>query len=105
EHGKPALTRYSVWERSKGKTLIHFFPITGRTHQLRVHAAHAEGLNSAIIGDELYGTKGERMYLHAEVIEFNHPVSRERMRIEVDSGFYPSEIGAGKKHFPKLSLL
>lgn len=87
EHGKAALTRYSVLERSKGKTRIHFFPITGRTHQLRVHAAHAEGLNSAILGDVLYGTKGERLYLHAEVLEFHHPVSGERIRVEVKAEF------------------
>jgi len=87
EHGKAALTRYSVLERSKGKTRIHFFPVTGRTHQLRVHAAHAEGLNCAILGDVLYGTKGERLYLHAEVLEFNHPVSGKRIRVEAEAEF------------------
>ena len=87
EHGKSALTRYSVLERSKGKTRIHFFPVTGRTHQLRVHAAHAEGLSCAILGDVLYGTKGERLYLHAEVLEFNHPVSGKRIRVEVAAEF------------------
>lgn len=69
EHGKRAITRYHIIERKNGKTRIALFPETGRTHQLRVHCAHPEGLNCPILGDELYGKKADRMYLHAEEIE------------------------------------
>ena len=59
EHGKPAITRYVIRERrADGTMLVDFFPLTGRTHQLRVHAAHPEGLNAPIVGDRLYGGKG-----------------------------------------------
>ena len=73
EFGKPAFTRYRVLERTSGKTLIAFYPQTGRTHQLRVHAAHPLGLHCPILGDELYGRKAERLYLHAEYLAFTHP--------------------------------
>nr|WP_246454750.1 RNA pseudouridine synthase [Hyunsoonleella aquatilis] len=58
EHGKPAKTKFEVVEVKHGKTRIHFYPITGRTHQLRVHAAHVDGLNTPIVGDDLYGKRG-----------------------------------------------
>jgi len=74
EHGKPAQTRWKVIRREANTTWVHFFPITGRTHQLRVHAAHPQGLNTPIVGDELYGTPADRLYLHAEWIRFEHPV-------------------------------
>ncbi|MFN7675157.1 pseudouridine synthase [Flavobacterium sp.] len=77
EHGKPAQTHWEVIERKDNKTLVYFYPITGRTHQLRVHAAHSLGLNTPIVGDDLYGTKAERLYLHAESIAFQHPISKE----------------------------
>lgn len=70
-----------------GQTRIAFFPLTGRTHQLRVHAAHPLGLNCPIVGDELYGRKAERLYLHAEYLEFIHPVSGQRMVIEKKAEF------------------
>jgi len=73
EHGKPATTKWKVIDRTMGQTRIHFFPITGRTHQLRVHASHHLGLNTPIVGDNLYGKKAERLMLHAEKIEFLHP--------------------------------
>lgn len=82
ELGKTAITRYRVMDRKNGQTRIAFFPLTGRTHQLRVHAAHPLGLNCPIVGDELYGRKAERLYLHAEYLEFIHPVSGQRMVIE-----------------------
>lgn len=85
--GKPAQTKWKVLSRDNQQTRIHFFPITGRTHQLRVHAAHTLGLNHPIIGDDLYGTKGERLHLHAEWIEFKHPISREWMSLEVAAAF------------------
>lgn len=77
----------SVMDRKNGQTRIAFFPLTGRTHQLRVHAAHPLGLNCPIVGDELYGRKAERLYLHAEYLEFIHPVSGQRMVIEKKAEF------------------
>lgn len=87
EHGKNARTKWEVIERSNHQTRVYFYPITGRTHQLRVHAAHPMGLNVPIVGDDLYGKKGERLLLHAESIEFVHPVTKERMKVQVDPAF------------------
>ena len=87
ELGKTAITRYRVMDWKNGQTRIAFFPLTGRTHQLRVHAAHPLGLNCPIVGDELYGRKAERLYLHAEYLEFIHPVSGQRMVIEKKAEF------------------
>ncbi len=87
EHGKKAVTRYKVIERKNGVTKIHFWPITGRTHQLRVHASHALGLNTPIVGDDLYGKKSDRLYLHAESITFEHPISKKIMTIEIAVDF------------------
>jgi tRNA pseudouridine32 synthase/23S rRNA pseudouridine746 synthase len=81
EYGKHAETHFKVIEIRNKKTRIHFFPITGRTHQLRVHASHSLGLNAPIVGDDLYGTKADRLHLHAEEITFTHPVSKEKMTI------------------------
>ena len=68
EYGKTSITQYEVIERSNQFTRVLFTPITGRTHQLRVHAAHHKGLNAPIMGDALYGKKADRLYLHAERI-------------------------------------
>jgi tRNA pseudouridine32 synthase / 23S rRNA pseudouridine746 synthase len=87
EHGKYAQTMWKVVKRMEKYTHIHFFPITGRTHQLRVHAAHPFGLNMPIMGDELYGTRADRLYLHAESIEFDHPISHERVHFEIPTAF------------------
>lgn len=87
ELGKKAITQYRVVERSNDRTRIAFCPLTGRTHQLRVHAAHPLGLNCAIVGDELYGRKAERLYLHAEYLEFKHPVSEEIVCAERRASF------------------
>ena len=87
EFGKPAFTRYRVLERTSGKTLIAFYPQTGRTHQLRVHAAHTLGLHCPILGDELYGRKAERLYLHAEYLAFTHPITSERIEIQKSPAF------------------
>lgn len=87
EFGKPALTRYRVLRRASGKTLIAFYPQTGRTHQLRVHAAHRRGLHCPILGDELYGRKAERLYLHAEFLAFTHPVSGQRIEVISENPF------------------
>ena len=88
EHGKPAITDYQVLERLDGKrTRIAFYPRTGRTHQLRIHAAHPLGLHCPIIGDELYGEKADRLYLHAEYLEFTHPITGETVRITKKAEF------------------
>lgn len=87
EHGKPARTKWKVIERKNNRTLVSFFPITGRTHQLRVHAAHVEGLNAPIVGDDLYGQREKRLHLHAEFIEFTHPITRKSVKVNVKPNF------------------
>ncbi|MFT4668242.1 MAG: tRNA pseudouridine32 synthase/23S rRNA pseudouridine746 synthase [Gammaproteobacteria bacterium] len=87
EDGKTAQTRYKVMERKEGKTRVQLFPVTGRTHQLRVHAAHPKGLNMPILGDDLYGQRGERLLLHAEWIGFRHPGTGDWVEYEVGAGF------------------
>ena len=86
-YGKPAVTDFEVLERKDNRTRIAFYPRTGRTHQLRVHAAHPLGLHCPIVGDELYGRKAERLYLHAEMLEFTHPVTGKRMSITQKADF------------------
>lgn len=87
EYGKTAQTKWEVIKRYDGKTLVFFYPITGRTHQLRVHAAHPLGLNTPIVGDDLYGTKANRLHLHAESITFQHPITKEMMTITIEPNF------------------
>lgn len=87
EHGKHALTTWEKITVKNGKTRVHFYPHTGRTHQLRVHAAHSKGLNAPIIGDDLYGKKAKRLHLHAAYLEFTHPATRERVSFQVDPDF------------------
>ena len=79
EHGKLAETKFEVISIKDNTTRIYFYPITGRTHQLRVHAAHTDGLQTPIVGDDLYGTKSNRLHLHAERLTFEHPVKKEVM--------------------------
>lgn len=86
-HGKTAVTDYQVLARKDGHTLIAFYPQTGRTHQLRVHAAHPLGLHCPIVGDVLYGTPADRLYLHAEALEFTHPVTGEKMTFRTEAAF------------------
>jgi len=86
-YGKPAVTRYKVLEHRAVETRIAFYPLTGRTHQLRVSAACAQGLDAPIKGDALYGTKADRLYLHAEYIEFTHPVTKQLVCIEKKAEF------------------
>ena len=115
EHGKEAITEYQIiseseritsksentfnesnrideLERSINEsrkyTRIIFYPLTGRTHQLRVHAAHPEGLGCPILGDELYGKKADRLYLHAEYIEFRHPIYGDILCIQKEADFH-----------------
>ncbi|WP_278870060.1 RluA family pseudouridine synthase [Leyella stercorea] len=104
EHGKPALTLYNIVEvraadantavayttkkADKSLTLVHLYPKTGRTHQLRVHCAHLSGLACPILGDPLYGTeRADRMYLHAAELTFRHPITGEPMHFLSPSGF------------------
>lgn len=87
EHGKPAETKWEVIARTDRHTKVHLYPKTGRTHQLRVHCAHNLGLNMPIIGDDLYGVKANRLHLHAETLELDHPITHDRMRFQVEADF------------------
>lgn len=84
-HGKRAVTRYRVIQRTEKHTYVALYPQTGRTHQLRVHCAHAEGLNTPIVGDLLYGTPQNRLYLHAQQLVFEHPITHQSLHIVVES--------------------
>ncbi len=119
EHGKEAITEYQIISESeritsesentfnesnridesersinesRKYTRIVFYPLTGRTHQLRVHAAHPEGLGCPILGDELYGKKADRLYLHAEYIEFRHPIYGNILCIQKEADFHKNMI-------------
>lgn len=92
--GKQAVTEYKVVGVEDGRTRILFRPITGRTHQLRLHAAHRDGLNAPIVGDDIYGrglnadcVDGHRLCLHAYSLEFDHPITGERIRVECKADF------------------
>ena len=87
EHGKKTHTEFNVLEFKDKRTRIEFYPKTGRTHQLRMHAAHPLGLNCAILGDELYGVAKERLYLHAKELNFTHPVELKKMTINSKANF------------------
>lgn len=91
DHGKEATTLCELLgtEIKDGRevTRVAFRPKTGRTHQLRVHAASPEGLSAPIVGDRLYGTPADRMYLHADLLEFRHPITREWMHFEDPAPF------------------
>ena len=89
EHGKRAVTDYEFLSTPPTSLTSHpspltsnfvaLYPQTGRTHQLRIHCAHPDGLGRPIVGDELYGTKAQRLMLHATEIWFRHPVTGEEM--------------------------
>ena len=89
EQGKEAITEYEILERIDGSHLrIALYPKTGRTHQLRVHCAHREGLNAPILGDPLYGNeKAARLHLHAEEITFEHPLTGKKITIKRKADF------------------
>ena len=89
EQGKEAITEYEILERIDGFHLrIALYPKTGRTHQLRVHCAHQEGLNAPILGDPLYGNeKAARLHLHAEEITFEHPLTGKKITIKRKADF------------------
>ena len=85
ESGKPAVTKYEVLQKfPDGEIDVRFTPLTGRSHQIRVHAAHSQGLGRPIKGDKLYGAPdADKLYLVAETLEFTHPATQERMLISV----------------------
>jgi tRNA pseudouridine32 synthase / 23S rRNA pseudouridine746 synthase len=87
EHGKPAQTKWEKIEVRNNQTLVYFYPITGRTHQLRVHASHELGLKTPIVGDDLYGKKANRLHLHAESLTFEHPISKKKLTITSEIEF------------------
>ena len=95
ENGKPSVTRYkelghtiyNTGEKSHLCTRIAYWPQTGRTHQLRVHSAHPDGLNCPILGDPLYGQAADRLYLHAEQLEFRHPSNGKIVKFKAEAGF------------------
>lgn len=87
EYGKQAITQWEKIEEVEGITRVYFYPQTGRTHQLRVHAAHKLGLNTPIVGDDLYGNKSTRMMLHAGWIRFSHPTTGEKVSFTAPAPF------------------
>lgn len=87
KRGKPALTYWEKISHNESRTRLYLYPKTGRTHQLRVHCAHYQGLNAPIVGDDLYGNKDSRLHLHAESLRFTHPYTRETLAFHVDSDF------------------
>ncbi len=87
KEGKKAMTKWKVLESDSEYTRVALYPVTGRTHQLRVHTAHSKGLNSPIKGDDLYGQKADRLYLHAEYIRFQHPKTKQNMQFTIKPDF------------------
>jgi tRNA pseudouridine32 synthase/23S rRNA pseudouridine746 synthase len=83
ERGKPAVTDYEMLDDNR----IALYPLTGRTHQLRMHCAHPDGLGCPILGDELYGKASDRLYLHAERLELTHPITGQHLRFEQPAPF------------------
>ncbi|MCC4832723.1 RNA pseudouridine synthase [Shewanella sp. 10N.7] len=87
EHGKHAETFWQKVAIENGTSLVHLYPKTGRTHQLRVHCAHHNGLHMPILGDDLYGKTEKRLHLHAQFLSLNHPHSNQPMTFEVNANF------------------
>ena len=87
KHGRKAVSHYRVLKEEDGRTLLELRPETGRTHQLRLHCAHKDGLGQPIVGDELYGKKGHRMMLHAYSLTFRNPFSGKLIKLKSDIGF------------------
>ena len=92
--GKRSITEYRVLSVEGGRSRVAFYPLTGRTHQLRLHSAHPEGLNTPIVGDDIYGHEqhsdlgdGHCLCLHASRLEFTHPHTQERIVIESEAEF------------------
>jgi tRNA pseudouridine32 synthase / 23S rRNA pseudouridine746 synthase len=87
ENGKPSITRWKAVDNHENTTRVHFWPLTGRTHQLRMHAAHERGLDAPIVGDDLYGTSADRLHLHAAYLEFVHPATGRKVSFNVEEDF------------------
>ncbi len=89
QNGKLGITEWEVIERTEKATRVRFKPITGRTHQLRVHAAHEKGIGHPIIGDSLYGNPdlAERLMLHSTQLSFNHPETSQRLHFDMPAPF------------------
>ena len=91
ENGKEALTLYEVMGEveieGQPRTLLKLQPVTGRTHQLRVHCAHPDGLGMPILGDDIYGKHAKRLYLHAQevVIKAPQPPKGEFLKIVINA--------------------
>lgn len=86
-YGKPAQTKWEKIAIENNKTRVRFYPLTGRTHQLRMHAVHPKGLNTPIVGDDLYGKKANRLHLHAASITFIHPRLKTEITFEIEPDF------------------
>lgn len=86
-HGKKALTRVEVISRTAATTRVRLLPLTGRTHQLRVHCAHRDGLNMPIVGDTLYGTAASRLMLHCRQLSFIHPITKQPLSFTSEPDF------------------
>ena len=89
EHGKPSMTKFRVIAQEGNYTRVEFFPITGRTHQLRVHAAHPQGLDVPILGDRFYGnhTSTDRLHLHAKELFLLHPHTNQQLHLKTHTPF------------------
>ena len=86
--GKPSVTHFKHMARTENLTRMEFSPVTGRTHQIRVHAADRRGLGVAILGDRLYGDASrDRLHLHARELSFEHPQSKQTLQLTVDTPF------------------
>jgi len=88
-HGKIGITHWKVLSTDNKKTRVEFIPITGRTHQLRVHAASKHGLGLPILGDRLYGsgTAPGQLKLHASYLSFTHPSLGKKMAFRSEPDF------------------
>ena len=88
QHGKPSLTQYKLLTTTNGYSRLEFLPLTGRSHQLRVHSVDKQGLGLPILGDLLYGcTEAKRLHLHARKLCFKHPHSKEMICLQTETPF------------------
>jgi tRNA pseudouridine32 synthase / 23S rRNA pseudouridine746 synthase len=89
QHGKPSITHFQVLSQTAENTRLEFLPVTGRTHQIRVHAADPQGLGVPILGDRLYGdaTSATRLHLHARAIKFEHPHLKQAQHLTTETPF------------------
>ncbi len=85
--GKEAYTHYAVIASNERGSRLALYPQTGRTHQLRIHCAHHEGLNAPIVGDRLYGNPSSRLMLHAEQITLLHPSTKRKFTLRAECEF------------------